>query len=150
MDQILSSFYPNVRTTNHLIPKIFDHVSLVHVHSPRENWTQEQSSVFLWDIPQLKMAIIVTIHHPKFFVSVDVTFNESESYFPAPYLQGKNSIEKDKDRDSYFIDPFLIDLPKVSSPIFVPLSLSLNLSHHPLSLLLRIEWLTKCTQGRKL
>ena len=98
--KILSSFYPNVRTTNHLIPKIFDRVSLVHVHSPGENWTQEQSSVFLWDIPQLKMAIIVTIHHPKFFVSVDVTFNESESYFLAPYLQGKNSIEKDKDRDS--------------------------------------------------
>ena len=139
MDQILSSFYPNVRTTNHLIPKIFDHVSLVHVHSPRENWTQEQSSVFLWDIPQLKMAIIVTIHHPKFFVSVDVTFNESESYFPAPYLQGKNSIEKDKDRDSYFIDPFLIDLLKSLVQYLYPLSLSLNLSHHPLSLLLRIE-----------
>ena len=31
---ILSSFYPNMRTTNHLTPKIFDYVSFVVVHNP--------------------------------------------------------------------------------------------------------------------
>ena len=55
-----------------------------------------------------------------FFVLVDVTFNESESYFPASYLQGENSIKEDKDRDSSVIDPFLIDFFKVSDPVVVP------------------------------
>ncbi|RVW34528.1 hypothetical protein CK203_096477 [Vitis vinifera] len=32
----------------------------------------------------------------------------------------ENFIKEDKDRDSYFIDPFLIDPLKVSSPILVP------------------------------
>ncbi|RVX13384.1 hypothetical protein CK203_020971 [Vitis vinifera] len=31
-----------------------------------------------------------------------------------------NSIEEDKDRDSCFIEPFLIDAPKVFDPVFVP------------------------------
>ncbi|RVX09594.1 hypothetical protein CK203_012467 [Vitis vinifera] len=57
--EVLSSFYPNMKTTNHLIPKIF----------------------------------------------------------------GENSFKEDKDQDSYFIDIinlFLIDPPKVTSPIPVP------------------------------
>ena len=60
-----------------------------------------------------------TIHF-FFFVLVDVTFNESESYFPVSYLQGENSIKEDKDRDSSFIDLFLIDFFKVSDLVFVP------------------------------
>ena len=51
-----------------------------------ENWTQEQSNVFLWDIPQVKRDISITIHHPNFFVLANVAFKESESYFPTPYL----------------------------------------------------------------
>ena len=53
----------------------------------------------------------------KVFVSTDVTFNENESYFPAPYLQGENSIKEDKDQDSYLINPFLIDLPLICGPV---------------------------------
>ena len=33
-----------------------------------------------------------------------------------------DSIKEDNHRDSYFIDPFLIDPPKVSDSIFVPSS----------------------------
>ena len=59
-----------------------------------ENWIQEQSNVFLWDILQLKRDISVTIYYPILFyviylfifVSTDVTFNESESYFSSPHL----------------------------------------------------------------
>ena len=58
-----------------------------------------------------------------FFVATDFTFNESESYFPTPYLQGENSIKEDKGQDSYLIDPFLIDLPKVSSLVFDSVSI---------------------------
>jgi hypothetical protein len=35
----------------------------------------------------------------KFNVSADVTFNEQESYFTTPYLQGESSIMEDKDRE---------------------------------------------------
>ena len=62
-------------------------------------------------------------YHPQFkffFLSTDVTFNESESYFPASYLQGKNFFKEDKDWDSYFIDPFSINPPKVISLVLVP------------------------------
>ena len=71
---------------------------------------------------KLKKDISVTIHHPFFFfffVTTDVTLNESESYFPVPYLKG-NSFKEDKERDSYFFDQFLIDPPKVTSPVPVP------------------------------
>ena len=84
----------------------------------RENWIQELSNIFLWDILQLNREI----YHPpskKTFVSTDVTFNKTESYFPILYLQGKNSIKEDKDEDKDF-GSFLIDLSKVTDPIFVP------------------------------
>ena len=62
----------------------------------------------------------------KVFVLTDVTFNESESYFSAPYLRGENSIKEDKNQDkdwnSYFIDPFLINPPKVFGPVSDPVS----------------------------
>ena len=32
--EVLSSFYPNMKTTNHLIPKIFGYVSFMQIHSP--------------------------------------------------------------------------------------------------------------------
>ena len=67
--------------------------------------------------------LLSTIHFYFFFVSTDFTFNESESYFPTPYLQGENSIKEDKGQDSYLIDPFLIDLPKVSSLVFDSVSI---------------------------
>ena len=65
-------------------------------------------------------------YHPPsiFFFLVDVTFNESESYFPIPCLQWENSIEEDKDHDSYFIDPFLINL---IDPLKVSDSISITL-----------------------
>ena len=85
-----------------------------------ENWTQEQLNVFLWDISQLQRDISVIIHYPNFFVSTDVTFNESQSYFFAPYLQDENSIKEDKDQDSYLIDLFLVYPPKVVGLVSIP------------------------------
>ena len=49
-----------------------------------------------------------------FFVSADVTFSKN---FIAPYLQGENFIKEYKDQDS-----FLIELPKVSTPVSIPSS----------------------------
>ena len=43
--------------------------------------------------------------------------------FPLLMFKGRIlSIEEDKDRDLFFIDPFLIDPPKVSNPISRPSS----------------------------
>ena len=79
----------------------------------------------MWDILQLKKDISVTIHHLKNFLSQRMLLSRRVSLiFSATYLQGENSINENKDRDSYFIDPFLIDPSKVSGPmsniIFVP------------------------------
>jgi hypothetical protein len=43
----------------------------------------------------------------KFYVSVDVNFNEQESYFTTPYLQGESSIMEDEDKEDR---DFLLDL----------------------------------------
>ena len=43
-----------------------------------------------------------------FFISMDVTLKESESYFLAFYLQGENSFKEDKDYDFYFVDPLKV------------------------------------------
>ena len=124
--EVLSSFYPNMRTTNHLIPKIFGCVSFVHVHSPNKGKLDPRAVKYIFvGYSSTQKGYKCnhppsTIHHPKFFVLVDVTFNESESYFPASYLQGKNFFKEDKDWDSYFIDPFSINPPKVISLVLVP------------------------------
>ena len=58
----------------------------MHIHSPKKGKLDPGvvKYKFLWDIRKLKRDISVTIHHPNFifFVSTDVTFNESEYYFP--------------------------------------------------------------------
>ena len=54
----------------------------------------------------------------KVFISPNVNFNESESYFSTPYLQGENFIKEDKDQDSYLIGSFFIHLPIVSGPMY--------------------------------
>ena len=119
--KIISTFYLNMRTINHPIPKIFGcmcHLCMFIVKI-RENWIQEQLNVLFSDILQLKSDIRVTTHHPKFCPSW-CYLQRSESYFPTSYLQGENSIKEDKDWDSCFIDPFLIELPKVSDPVSIP------------------------------
>ena len=122
---ILSLFYPNMRTINYLIPNKFGCVFFVHVHSLNKGKLDPRAIKYIFmGYSSLKKGISVTIHHPIFFfVSTDFTFNESESYFPTPYLQGENSIKEDKGQDSYLIDPFLIDPPKVSSLVFDSVSI---------------------------
>ena len=124
--EILSLFYPNIRTINHLIPKIFQCVSFVHVHSPNMGKLDPIAVKYIFVGYSSTQKGYKYYHPPSFFfffffVSANVTFNESESYFPTPYLHGENSIEEDKDRDIFFLDPFLINPPKVSNLVSVPL-----------------------------
>ena len=88
-----------------------------------ENWTQEQSNIFLWDIPQHKRDISVAIYHQFFFCLNRCYFQWKWVLFSCSSSSGENSFKEDKDQDSYFIDIinlFLIDPPKVTSPIPVP------------------------------
>lgn len=50
----------------------------------------------------------------KFYVSVDVIFNENESYFTTPYLHVESSVMEDKE------DFILIDLPSSSKQLVSP------------------------------
>ena len=135
--EILSLFYPNMRTTNHFIPKIFGCVSFVDVHSPNKGKLDSRTvkCIFVgYSLTQKGYKCYHPLSNFLFFIFVlaDVAFNKSEFYFPAPHLWEENSIEEDKNRDFYFIDPFLIDPPKVSclgfDLVFVPSFSKLELS----------------------
>lgn len=89
--EVLSSFYPDMATTNNLIPRMFGCVSFVHVHSTDRGKLD----------PMALRCVFVgykCFHPPskKFFVSRDVTIHEQESYFSQPHLQGENLREEDE------------------------------------------------------
>ena len=96
--EVLSSFYPHLDPTNKLQPRIFGCVSFVHVHSNERRKLDPRAvkCVFLGYSTTQKG---YKCFHPlskKFYVSRDVTFNERESYFGQPHLQGENVREEDE------------------------------------------------------
>ena len=96
--EVLSSFYPQLDPTNKLQPRIFGCVSFVHVHSNERGKLDPRAvkCVFLgYSITQKGYKCF---HPPskRFYVSRDVTFNEQESYFKQPHLQGENLTEEDE------------------------------------------------------
>src|ERR1044072_6394809 len=95
--EVLSSFYPNVSTSNHLVPRIFGCVSFVHVHSGDRGKLDPRAlkCVFIGYSSTQKG---YKVYHPpsqKFFVSRDVTFLEHESYFHQDHLQGESTRNED-------------------------------------------------------
>ena len=128
--QLFLKFFPNFKTTNHLVPKVFGHISFIHIHSnncgkldlraPKCVFV-EYSSTQKWykcNDPPTK----------RFFVSIDVTFSETENYFPNPYLQVETSFMEDKDRDLFLLD--LSSFPSLQNqnpPSFPSLSISILL-----------------------
>lgn len=72
---------------------------------------------FIADVPALISILLnswllllispfLLLHHPpskKFYVLVDVAFNEQESNFTSPYLQGDNSTMEDKDMGDFLL-----------------------------------------------
>jgi hypothetical protein len=92
--EMLSTFYPNLYTTNNIVPKIFRCVSFVHIHSQsREKLDPKALKCVFVGYSSTQKAY--KCYHPpskKFNVLADVTFNEQESYFTTPYLQGESSM----------------------------------------------------------
>ena len=151
--EVLSSFYPNMKTTNHLIPKIFGYVSFMQIHSPNRGKLDPRAVKYIFVGYYSTQKGYKCCYLPSifFFVSTEVTFNESESYFPAPHLQGRIPSRKTKIRipiSLILLISFSLTLLKslvqylyplpLNLPLNPSLNLSLNLSHHP-QCLLRIE-----------
>ena len=55
----------------------------------------------------------------RFYVSIDVTFHEQESYFTTPYLQGENLVIEDKEE----IEFLPLDISHSSLPVSKPTNL---------------------------
>ena len=120
----------------------------------RENWKQERSNVFLWDIPQLKRGISVIIHHPKRFLSQQMLISMRVSpIFLLLIFKGR--IPSRKTRIKIPISLISLSLTLIQSLVQCPIQYSYRTSLNPrrrrrLSLLLRNKWLKKCTQRIKL
>ena len=87
---VLSSFYPNLSTTNNLKPWIFGCVSFVHIHSQNKGKLDPRALRCVFAGYSSTQKGYKCYHPPskKFFVSRDVTFNGQETYFTKPYLPG--------------------------------------------------------------
>ena len=120
--KMLLMFYFHMKTINYLIPKIFGCVFLFDTHSQNKGKLDSRAAKCIF-VEYTSTQKGYKCYHPPskfFFASFNVTFNKSEIYFPTPRLQVENSIKEDKDQDSFLIDPFSINLPKVSE-LSIPL-----------------------------
>ena len=97
--EILSQFYPDIRSSFNLALGVFGCTSFVHIHN--YNWGK-------LDPRALKCVFVgysstqkgYKCYHPptrKLYVSADVTFVENKPYFSTPYLQGELSILEDEE-----------------------------------------------------
>ena len=121
--QLFSKFYPCYKTSNNLVTTIFWCVSFVYIHSPHQGKLDPRAikCIFVGYSPTQKG---YKCYHPttkKVFVSIDVTFVETESFFSQLYLQGENSCMEDKDnlfKNLSFISPSKSKILE-SSPIHI-------------------------------
>lgn len=122
----LAKFYPHVRTSNGLIPRVFGCTSFVHVHSHNRGKLDPRAikCVFLGYSSTQKG---YKCYHPpsrKFYLSADVTFAENKPFFSQSYLQGEISLTEDKDCDTNLGSFGSLDLPSTEyvAPESEPLS----------------------------
>ncbi|KOM51000.1 hypothetical protein LR48_Vigan08g182700 [Vigna angularis] len=121
--EALSSFYPNLSTTNNLKPRVFGCISYVHIHNTDRGKLDPRALKCVFVGYSLTQKGYKCYHPPskKFFVSRDVTFNEQEGYFHQPYLPGESFREDKESSNSGFpILPDLIFEPKLDQIEAVP------------------------------
>ena len=109
--EILSLFYPNMRTTNHFIPKIFGCVSFVDIHSPNKGKLDSRTvkCIFVgYSLTQKGYKCYHPLSNFLFFIFVlaDVAFNKSEFYFPAPHFGRRIPSRKTRIGISISLIPF--------------------------------------------
>jgi len=88
----LRNFFPIFEISNKLVPRIFGSVAYVHIHSQNRGKLDPRAlkCVFIGYSPTQKGYKCYQPSSKKFFVSADVTFDESESFFGHSYNQGES------------------------------------------------------------
>lgn len=81
--EVLSQFYPDLQASNNLTPRVFGCTAFVHIHSQNRGKLDPRAveCIFLGYSSTKKG---YKCYHPptkRFFVSIDVTFDEQSSYF---------------------------------------------------------------------
>jgi len=99
-----------------LVPRIFGSVAYVHIHSQNRGKLDPRAlkCVFIGFSPTQKGYKCYQPSSKKFFVSADVTFDESESFFNHSYNQGESLKGKEP------LDLSLFDLSISSRAKFLP------------------------------
>ena len=79
----LRIFFPNFKISNNLVPRIFGSVAYVHIHSQNRGKLDPRAlkCVSIGCSPTQKGYKCYQPSSKKFFVSADVIFDESESFF---------------------------------------------------------------------
>ena len=134
--EVLPSFYPNMRTTNHLIPKIFGCVSFVHVHNPSRGKLDLRVVKCIFVGYSSTQKGYKYYHPPSNFFFVLSSMKVS-LIFSLLILKGRIPSRKTRIEIPISSIPFPLTLPKSLVRYLCPLpsNLSLNLSRNPLSLL---------------
>ena len=107
---VFSNHFPDSRITCKLTPKVFWCVSFAHIYA--HNWEKLDSRalkcIFVRYSATKKGYKCYHLSSRKFFISMDVTFVEKQSFFSTPYLQGETNTTKDKDKDHFLLDLSLL------------------------------------------
>jgi len=90
--QLMTTFYPSIPMLNSLQNCVFGYPAFVHVHSPYQGKLDPHAikSVFIGYASNKKG---YKCYHPqsrKVYISKDITFHETKSFFPSSQLQGKS------------------------------------------------------------
>ncbi|PON33835.1 hypothetical protein PanWU01x14_349320, partial [Parasponia andersonii] len=116
--QTLLSCYPNTRIINTLSPKIFDCTVFVHFHSQHRSKLDPKAIkyIFLGNSPNQKGYKCYSNITRKFYTTMDITFFETESYFPKVHIQG----EKPEVQECKFWQEPEISTPQPSKANIIP------------------------------
>ena len=94
----MTTFYPSIPMLSSLHNRVFDCPAFVHVHSPYRGKLDPCAikCVFIGYAPNKKGYKCYRPQSRKIYISKDVTFHETESFFPSSQLHGE-SIQEAED-----------------------------------------------------
>ncbi|WVY92160.1 hypothetical protein V8G54_037674, partial [Vigna mungo] len=81
--------FPAYRLVSRISPKIFGCSSFVHLYNQGKLDPKSIKCIFVGYSPTQKGYKCYSPSHKKYFITMDVTFNEQESFYPSSRLQGE-------------------------------------------------------------
>ena len=114
--ETLSQFFPDIRSSFNLTPRVFGCTSFVHVHNHNRGKLDPRAlkCVFVGYSTTQKGYKCYHPHTRKLYVTSDVTFVENKPYFSTPSIQGELPTFEDKELD-LSLDISSSKSPKTSS-----------------------------------